>query len=84
MKACCRSRISCDRQWRARGARERNECVSGKWRPLISLKRDALKHTHMNAVRDKALNGGPSELPVASPAPRVAFQPLGQNNIAPD
>lgn len=31
-------------------APERNECVSRKWRPLISLK-EMHSNTHMNAVK---------------------------------
>ena len=68
--------------------RERNECVSRKDRPLISLKethshtKNTHKHTH-ECSQDKVLNSGLSEQPVARPSTHAALTFLSQNNIVP-
>lgn len=76
MKACCRCRISHDRQCTAR---ERNEHVSREKR---LPKRDALKDTH-ECCQDKALNGGLSELAVAGPSNHQALAFLQPEDILP-
>lgn len=84
MKACCRSRISSDRQWRARGAGRGTSVLVGKrdhwlaWKKHTYTQKNTHKHTH-ECSQDKEL----SELPVAHPSTHEVLEFLSRNNIVP-
>ena len=90
MNACCRRRISDDRQWRARGAGRGTSVLVGKrdcwlaWKRCTWTQKGARTHTHTHKCgQDKVPNCGLSELPGAQPSTHAALGFLSQSNIVP-